>query len=657
MNNKKSTKRALISSVLSLVLCMSMLIGTTFAWFTDNVSSANNKIVAGNLKVDLELLNKETNVWNSVKTDKTPIFDYELWEPGYVDVKILKVENEGNLALKWKAQFVSSAELTGLADVIDVYVKEGVDAYPANRDDIKDWTKVGTVSQFVNTIETTTTGELEANKSETLGIALKMQESAGNEYQGMDLGGTFDIVVTATQLTAEDDSFDNQYDVNAEFDGEISNVDNLKAAFAKGGTYKVMKDITLPSDQSLAVPEGVEVVLDLAGNTITGTMHKNVGAVIKNEGTLTVKGGTISSTANNGGSAIQNSGTAVVENVVLNGAPNADESWPSYAVNNTGVMTISDSTVTSVHGGVASYGTNAVLTLNDTDIDMTGIPGFTSHGIFTYDNGKVIVKGGNIANNATDQNSTGASVINGNVEVISGTFTGRIENYYGTPVIKGGSFSVKPNADFIAADHNILEANGRYNVVNGKVATDNATLSNEIKNDANVYLPEGNFTLPSLSGKEGVTLVGTEGTVVGGDSAATGFRGNFGKDTTIKNITFTGSSNGVRYSYANGGNTVFENCTFAGDSVYGFHIDQSNGATFTFINCTFSGFNAFAGDLAKVTFENCTFLNNGNYGHTNIWSTAEFNNCTFGNGTSVGPAGNSAKIYINGELISGVVKF
>ena len=52
MNNKKSTKRALTSSILSLVLCIAMLIGSTFAWFTDNVTSANNKIQSGSLKVD-----------------------------------------------------------------------------------------------------------------------------------------------------------------------------------------------------------------------------------------------------------------------------------------------------------------------------------------------------------------------------------------------------------------------------------------------------------------------------------------------------------------------------------------------------------------------------------------------------------------------------
>ena len=53
MNNKRATKRALLTSVMALVMCVVMLVGTTFAWFTDTASTGVNKIVAGNLKVDI----------------------------------------------------------------------------------------------------------------------------------------------------------------------------------------------------------------------------------------------------------------------------------------------------------------------------------------------------------------------------------------------------------------------------------------------------------------------------------------------------------------------------------------------------------------------------------------------------------------------------
>ena len=244
----------------------------------------------------------------------------------------------------------------------------------------------------------------------------------------------------------------------------------MSALFAKeGDVITLIRDIKLSENitvtNSLVVAEGVEITLDLNGKTLEGTMHKSVGAVLKNMGTLTVKNGTISSTADNGGSAILNNGTLTVNGATLNGAPNANGSWPSYTVNNTGVMTVNNVTITSHHGAVASYGDGAVVTLNDSEIDMAGIPGFTSHGMYTYNNGKVIVNGGTYANKATDQAASGASVINGAVEVNDGTFTGRIENYYGTPVLKGGTYSVKPNAAWVATGYKVIESGDNYVVV------------------------------------------------------------------------------------------------------------------------------------------------------------------------------------------------
>jgi predicted ribosomally synthesized peptide with SipW-like signal peptide len=216
---KFSTKRSLFASVIALMLCFSMLLGTTFAWFTDTVTSEGNKIQAGTLKVDLELLDKATGNWDSIKTSKAPIFNYNNWEPGYTDVKVLKIENEGSLALKWMAKFVSNEALTSLANVIDVYVypSENEIAYPAGRD-LTGYTKVGTVAEFVNSIEDTTKGELLAGKAAYLGIALKMQETAGNEYQNADIK-PFDIQIVATQQNYEQDSFDATYDQFAEFEG------------------------------------------------------------------------------------------------------------------------------------------------------------------------------------------------------------------------------------------------------------------------------------------------------------------------------------------------------------------------------------------------------------------------------------------------------
>ena len=277
MTKQKSTKRALLLSALSLLMCVSMLIGSTFAWFTDSVTSGNNKIQAGTLKLDLELL-EDDGTWTSIKDSGKAIFDYDKWEPGYTDVKVLRVTNEGNLALKWVAKFVSENALSDLADVIDVYVNTEVSAYPADRSDLDGWTKVGTVADFVNSISETTHGNLEAGSSANLGIALKMQETAGNQYQGMDLGGAFDIMILATQYTSESDSFDNQYDKDAIYaDHYVATESDLLEAFSAGGSIALMDDVVLTS--AVTVSDAID--LNLNGYTLS-----TVGLQLQNGGTI-----------------------------------------------------------------------------------------------------------------------------------------------------------------------------------------------------------------------------------------------------------------------------------------------------------------------------------------------------------------------------------
>ena len=220
----KNIKKSFLMSSISLLLCFIMLLGTTFAWFTDSVTSSGNKIQAGNLKLDLEMLNKETGAYESIKTSKDPIFNYNLWEPGYTDVKFLKVENEGSLSLKWKAMFVSDEEVSKLAEVIDVYVLPSVTelGYDNLTRDFDGWRRVGTLDQFINTLSETTYGNLLPYSCAYLGIALHMQESAGNEYQEIGLEA-FDIQIVATQMSNEEDSFGPDYDNDAEWPaGEMS---------------------------------------------------------------------------------------------------------------------------------------------------------------------------------------------------------------------------------------------------------------------------------------------------------------------------------------------------------------------------------------------------------------------------------------------------
>lgn len=216
MEKRKSFKM-LIMSMLAIIISITMLLGSTFAYFTDSATLEGNKIVSGTLKVDLELLNKEDGKWNSLKEDKKPLFNYVKWEPGYTEVRVLKIENEGSLALKWKAKFISGGELSQLADVIDVYVRPSATelSYPDDRT-LEGYVNKGTIREFVNSIEETTNGVLPAGEVSYLGLALKMK-NVGNDYQGLDLCGSFDIAILATQVSLEEDGFNDEYDSGAEY--------------------------------------------------------------------------------------------------------------------------------------------------------------------------------------------------------------------------------------------------------------------------------------------------------------------------------------------------------------------------------------------------------------------------------------------------------
>ena len=100
MTSSKNTKRTLLASILSLILCAEMLVGSTFAWFTDSVTSGRNKIVAGNL--DVELYAKVGDTYTKVTEDTNLFREDTLWEPGHLEVINLKIENLGTLALKYK---------------------------------------------------------------------------------------------------------------------------------------------------------------------------------------------------------------------------------------------------------------------------------------------------------------------------------------------------------------------------------------------------------------------------------------------------------------------------------------------------------------------------------------------------------------------------
>jgi predicted ribosomally synthesized peptide with SipW-like signal peptide len=221
MTNAKATKRALLMSVVSLIICFTMLLGTTYAWFTDSVTSAGNIIKSGTLDVEMYWADGTKAVpadgpadWKNAASGA--IFNNDKWEPGYAEVRHIKIENKGTLALKYALSIDANGEVSKLADVIDVYYADPAEQV-ADRAALAAQTPMSNLTKALAGMATTANGTLKAGESVTITIALKMQETAGNEYQYLSIGSDFAIKLLATQLDYEKDSFDDQYDKDAEY--------------------------------------------------------------------------------------------------------------------------------------------------------------------------------------------------------------------------------------------------------------------------------------------------------------------------------------------------------------------------------------------------------------------------------------------------------
>lgn len=228
MTKSKNTKRALLASVLSMILCLAMLVGSTFAWFTDSVTSGKNKIVAGNLDVELNW-STDGSTWERVNED-TDMFKDTLWEPGYTRVVYLQVENVGSLALKYKFGINVADKVIGktaddkdidLSEFIKFGVVDNAAAYTADdagrteaREAVKDSAVL--VSAGYDSEEKNLSAK---TKSDTIALVVYMPEEVGNDANygtgktqpSIDLG----ITLVATQYTEESDSFGDQYDNDA----------------------------------------------------------------------------------------------------------------------------------------------------------------------------------------------------------------------------------------------------------------------------------------------------------------------------------------------------------------------------------------------------------------------------------------------------------
>ena len=460
MTNRKSTKRALLGSVMAMVLCLAMLVGATFAWFTDTASTGVNKITSGNL--DVEIVNKEGEKVTSLKWVKAEGAAAEsvLWEPGCrYQLEPFQIVNNGNLALKYKLVITG---LTGDADLLKAI-------------------------QFTYTIGDETLdlageGHLTAKgtdgaKSQPITITGAMDTASGNEYMNKKLDN-ISITVVATQDTVESDSFGTQYDKDAEYPITVTTGDELQS-IVNNATAPV--NIVLANSittNNFVIPEDKDVTLDLNGRTVTNAESHT----ILNKGHLTLK----DSSADKSGQIISLKGnTAALRNgdnavcVVEGGTISRDgangNTW--HVVENFGKMTFNGGKVVLKNGnGFAitngwnyfdpgASTTHAVMEINalELDTDSSGIKNcrygdltvndvnVASTGYWALSNdylGTAVINGGTFTSTSFKAVSNGAAMtVNG------GTFDGTagffVQSYATSTVLNGGTYT-NMNVDDLA---------------------------------------------------------------------------------------------------------------------------------------------------------------------------------------------------------------
>ena len=298
MNKKRATKRALLTSVMALVMCVVMLVGTTFAWFTDTASTGVNKIQAGNLDMEVKYRLSAEGNWNDLD-DAADLFGTEnstLFEPGHTRVVELKITNTGNLAFKYKLGMNVVSEQPGtnkdgneykLSNYLKV-ATTAIQAYPAEggigaamegqifaKPSYAAWTEHDFANFELEKADNKEFHNLTPGNEAILGMKVYMPETVGNEANARTIDEaasiSFGLNVQATQYTVESDSFGSTYDENATYlapGTQVNGEEGLRTAIEEGnGEISITDDITLEepvkiTDDTVIHGNGKTIALD-----------------------------------------------------------------------------------------------------------------------------------------------------------------------------------------------------------------------------------------------------------------------------------------------------------------------------------------------------------------------------------------------------------
>ncbi len=360
MIKKNVTKHALILSIISMLLCCSMFMGTTYAWFTDSVTSDNNIISSGTLDVDFLKYNTETQVYESIANKEGAIFTEKNgmnWEPGKTEVVHFLVQNNGTLYLKYN--FFLSVLNQGLIGALEYAVVEGNYTTVSTLDS---WDKI-VAHVGTENVKTLAEGkyalypesdlapkdDANGNDKRYFALAVHMGESVSNDYQGKSI--SIDASIFATQASKEGDSFGTSYDADATYNyvNYDDNVDftTLWNEVQEGNTINLQKDLTVAG---LTVDKNLTI--DAAGKAMTITD----GITFAADKTLTIKNAKMNSLSVSGNGTLGLS-SVTINNVGDGVAPISDAETQTHAlhINNANLKLIVKG-YTVITGGMSGDG-------------------------------------------------------------------------------------------------------------------------------------------------------------------------------------------------------------------------------------------------------------------------------------------------------------
>ena len=660
----KTTKRALFSSVVALILCFSMLVGTTFAWFTDTVESGMNTIVAGNLDVELYHGKEVAPVTNKVEAATNLFVDENgnpiKWEPGAVAYTNINVVNKGTLALKYQFSINfenenyiedTNAKLSQVLKVafLDEPVSGDREAvlYAAKPYGVllSDLMKDGTLVAAANKVYGVVIYWEPSNDDNDFNVNNGKTTSDGKPLH-IDLG----VKLVATQVEGEFDSFDDDYDEDAWVDGwQVFNAQDLQSAINNGETEIVLMDdmeltesLVIPAPATTTYSRNAGVVINLNGKTICGNIAKDADAVIVNNGTVTIVGGTVKNDTVNGGYIIKNNGTLTLDGATIVGAPISDAGeYPDYAIYSSGNLTIEAGTNISSDRGALRLGGAGTTVINggtfaSNDIDRS----LTSHVVYIESSATntLTINGGTFKH--LDPQTSGGAVINnsskGTVYVNGGNFIGG--NYYnesnlttygyaGSFSVTGGTFTAFKET-FLAEGSKVVDnGDGTYTVAKGDIVVTNTdgliAAINNADDGKTIILASGDYALRFTNNTgfnvDSLTFVGVGEVKLSLSSSEAWYGRIQGNNVTFENIHFTSTAGAT-------GKATYNNCKFDSWAI----CASSNALETYFNNCAIAILNTSSDFNSGNVYVNNSVVTKAEYSFSSEDSVMYFEDCEIG---------------------------